>query len=252
MARRSLPARGHDRSLPHPGRRRHGRLVAPLLSALTALALGTPSAHADDPPLVYQPPLLGAPASRVGGGTRQPTDDAPVLQVLAPDHVGLTTRPQPDLYWFVSGPARSRAQIVVLADKAIDPLFEADLEPVPSAGIRRLSLADQGVTLAPDVDYEWFITLVTDPARRSRDVVAGGAIRRVAPDPALATRVAAAPARERPALWAEAGVWYDAVAALGDLLDTGADETTVRAARASLLEQVGLDEAARFDRAPRR
>src|ERR1043166_1113983 len=51
------------------------------------------------PMLAYQPPVRGAPFIRVDGGSRDGKGDIPALCVLAPDHVGLTTREQPSLFW---------------------------------------------------------------------------------------------------------------------------------------------------------
>ena len=49
--------------------------------------------------VVYHPPLRGAPAGRIGGASRggAPGVALPALEVLAPDHVGLTAREQPTL-----------------------------------------------------------------------------------------------------------------------------------------------------------
>jgi hypothetical protein len=46
-----------------------------------------------------------------------------------------------------------------------------------------------------------------------------------------------------PSLYAEAGLWYDAVAALGELIDQTPTDRTLVEQRAALLRQVGLPEA---------
>lgn len=51
---------------------------------------------------VYEPPLRGAPASRVGGASRSLNSIGVALNVLAPDHTGLTVREQPTFYWHLS------------------------------------------------------------------------------------------------------------------------------------------------------
>ncbi|MEO8326531.1 MAG: hypothetical protein ABI618_11810, partial [Nitrospirota bacterium] len=48
---------------------------------------------------LYQPPPRGAPGGRVGGGTRGPSSDLPLMWALVPDHVGLSAEVQPRLVW---------------------------------------------------------------------------------------------------------------------------------------------------------
>ncbi len=69
--------------------------VLPVLAVMGVLLYVT-NLSAQDP--LYKPPIRGAPATRVGGGTRGPGDKRPSVRVLAPNHVGFTTRAQPELY----------------------------------------------------------------------------------------------------------------------------------------------------------
>ena len=70
-------------------------------AAIYILATSFPLLAADAKVPVYQLPTRGAPAGRVGGGTRG-DKNVFVLSVLAPDHSALTTSEQPSLYWFIS------------------------------------------------------------------------------------------------------------------------------------------------------
>ena len=56
-------------------------------------------------------------------------------------------------------------------------------------------------------------------------------------------------AASRPALYAGAGIWYDAIDELSRLIAAQPENRELRIQRAALLEQVGLTEAAAFDRA---
>ena len=56
---------------------------------------------------------------------------------------------------------------------------------------------------------------------------------------------------DKPRIYAEVGLWYDAVSTLGDLIDTppkGITLQELRQQRAALLEQVDLEEVAAYDR----
>jgi hypothetical protein len=51
-----------------------------------------------------------------------------------------------------------------------------------------------------------------------------------------------------PHLYAEAGLWYDALAATSDLIDAAPHDVGLRQRRAALLEQVELPDIAAEDR----
>jgi hypothetical protein len=53
---------------------------------------------------------------------------------------------------------------------------------------------------------------------------------------------------QMPALYAEAGIWYDAIDQLSKQISADQSNRQLRERRAALLEQVGLREAAAFDR----
>jgi hypothetical protein len=202
---------------------------------------------APEPVVVYKPPPRGAPARRVGGGTRGAGGTATTIAVLAPEAVGLTLEEQPDLFWFISQPSRVRVEVALIEGTSPAPVKEVSLEGVQSAGIQRFALREHGVRLDEGTDYEWSVAIVPDEAARSGDIFSTGAIRRVTPDAALSEKLKGLSGIARASALAEAGIWYDALGTLGRALETGADPR-IRAARADLLQQVGLAEAAAFER----
>jgi hypothetical protein len=192
---------------------------------------------------LYKPPLRGAPGGRVGGGTRgMPGRDIFVLAVLAPDHTGLTTTEQPSLFWFISAATSLPVELTISDPNKVEPVLEARVPPAVERGVHRLRLADFGVRLAPGVTYQWSVTVVPDPARRSRDILASGMIQRVEPSVELASRQAAAPDLDAVRLYAENGLWYDALDAVSQLMESAPGDQMARRYRAALLQQVGLGE----------
>lgn len=189
--------------------------------------------------MVYKPPMRGAPASRIGGGTRGTGKGDFVLSVLAPDHTGYTSQAQPTLYWYASGPSTTTLEVTVIAEVAERPVLTQNLN-VTRGGVQSFDLAKHGITLKPDTEYEWFVSAVPDPAQRSKDLTSGGTIRRVSPDPAVQARIAAASERQAPIIYAEAGLWYDAIDALSRLIERYPSDGELQAQRAALLNQVGL------------
>jgi hypothetical protein len=198
--------------------------------------------------LVYKPPLRGSPAGRVGGGTRGMTDrESFSLQVLAPDHIGLTVHDQPSLYWFVSKPIAHPIELTVIERNAVEPLIEKVVKGPEKGGIQAIHLADYGVHLRRNVPYKWFVTLVTDPNHRSKDIMAGGIITLVEPPSSLLAKLKVADTNNAPYVYAEEGLWYDALEAISRMIDGSPTKADFRKQRASLLEQVGLNEVAKFE-----
>ena len=191
---------------------------------------------------VYRPPLRGAPGGRVGGGTRGTGREVFVLAVLAPDHTGLTATDQPSLYWFISSSTSTPVELTLTDPRATQPVLELRVPPPVQPGVHRLRLADHGVRLAPGVAYRWYVAVVPDSGRRSKDILAGGAIERVEPPAGLRATVAQADQAELPSLYAEAGLWYDAIAALSERIERAPQDAALRRQRAALLAQVGLPE----------
>ena len=197
--------------------------------------------------LLYQPPRgLGAPSAgrRVGGGTRGTNKSVPILSVLAPGHTGLTVREQPDLYWFASDVVTNPVELTLTLEKGDTPFLEKRLPAPTKAGIQKVCLSDYGVKLIPGERYTWSIALVLDPKRRSKDVIAVGAIERVE---RADMNLAAAPTTDAFYRLAADGLWYDAVMAISELIDTTPTDMALRKQRADLLDQVDLPEVGNFD-----
>lgn len=226
------------------------RVAFVALPAIAALLWGalTGNAEAADLP-TYKPPSRGAPAGRVGGGTR--SIQFPVRQVVAvfaPDHIGLTTREQPSLYWYASQPVATRVEIVAADERAGNALLQLAIASPTSAGVQKLDLARHGVRLQSDVEYLWTVSVDVGQTQRP----SSGRMRRIALNPELARRLQDTPTSEHVAIYAEQGLWYDAIAAIGELIEQSQNDPGLRMQRASLLEQAGLKEAAASDTTPSR
>jgi hypothetical protein len=114
-------------------------------------------------------------------------------------------------------------------------------------GIYPLRLSDFDIRLATGTPYQWFLTLVPDPNRRARDIVAGAIIERVKTPDALRSRLLKVSREEIPHVYAGAGMWYDAFMAISNLITDAPDNPVFRKHRAALLEQVGLSAVAQYD-----
>lgn len=226
--------------------------VPPSDGSTATLTMADSSGDADIPPPVYhppyQPPERGAPERRVSGGTRGADAEPAKVFVLAPETTGETMTTTPTLYWFVSQSVRDRVEVTVTEDEVATPLLDVTLEAPAHTGIYALSLADKHVALRPGTEYRWSVALVVDPERPAKDIVASGGILSVEPPAALRQQLTSAPVTSRPAILAGASLWYDALAVLSSEVAAQPNAKVFRAHRAALLDQIGLSEAAAFDR----
>lgn len=236
-------------------------------AAPSATAAGEAKGGAHRPaPILYVPPSRGrawrsagagtrglapsgasSPAGSTGAASAIATGARPTLAVLAPrDHVGQTEHPSPTLYWYLSAPSPSPIELTLVDDEAIEPLLRLRLPGPIDAGLHALPLADLGVVLPPNKVHRWFVALVHDPERRSKDELAEGAIERIAPL-APASSGSSSPPRTPEALRAAAlrsagqGLWYDALGTLSLALEQAPGDRSLAADRQALLDQAKLD-----------
>ena len=184
---------------------------------------------------------------RVTGGSRGTGESSVTLDVLAPDETGITTQEQPSLFWYQSKPADARFELTLLQDNKVKPIVQVQVERSTKAGIQRLKLSDYNAKLTPGVEYQWVVALITDPDNRSKDLVASGVIKRIEPNADLKAKLASAAPASAVGVYADAGIWYDALSLLSDQIDSDPGNKALRETRADLLRQVGLNKAASFD-----
>jgi hypothetical protein len=191
-------------------------------------------------PVVYKPPLRGAPGGRIGGGTRGVAGETLALSVLAPDDRALTVSEQPTLYWFISNRTSLPVEVVLMDPDGIRPMLELNLAPPTQAGLHPIRLAEHGIRIQPGIAYRWYVAVVPDAGRRSRDILAGGTVERIVPPADLSSTLSTAGRAERVAVYAGAGLWYDALTAVTTLVEQSPGDSVPRQQRAALLKQVGL------------
>ncbi len=185
----------------------------------------------------YKPPNRGAPSSRMGGGTRSISQ----LQVMAPQHTGISSRSEPRLFWFVSSGFRNEIHVSISEQGAAGTLLDIKLPPNAGGGIMSLDLAGHGLSLQAGSKYTWSVLLKPLPHERWPALKSASSIEVRAPDAELQ----ASAVEQRPYLAAEKGYWYDALDSR--LVEQQPDNQALRLQRVELLRQGGLDGVADYD-----
>ncbi len=195
-------------------------------------------AMAEGGPPEYAMPADALARVRISETYRSVGDAVPTLVALAPaGHAGRSSTPTPAVYWLQSAADPERRLRFTLLDANDMPLVERVIE-ADGDGVQGIELASLGVTLEPRETYGWLVELVDAPDAPSALALAGATLQTT--DFAPADRATAQALAER-------GLWYDALTAVSRAIEQS-DDPRLRLLRAELLEGVGLDEAAAFDR----
>lgn len=189
--------------------------------SLLILVASLPSLTRAEGLLIYKPLQTGAPALRIGGGTRGFSLTMPPIQLLAPQHTALTGRSQPALYWYLSEPNQQTIEITLLKKGIEEPLLSRQLPALSRAGLQSIYLSDYGVSLLEGEEYHWSVAVIDAKGQRSGDSVASASLRYHPPTTALSSVEQQA----------EAGYWYDA---LQQLIENHSPQVD------NLLKQIGV------------
>ncbi len=205
-----------------------------------------PSSKISEP--LYQPPRRGAPGGRVGGGTRGPSPGLPLLYALVPDHVAVTAEEQPPLVWYLSKATSLPLEFTVLEGIGVNPILEVRLSSPAEAGIHMISLGEYDLKFEQGKTYQWFVSLIPDPTRRSKDIITGGLLEVMSLPENIAEAVKQATPQEATKLLAKAGFWYDAIGVISEEIHDHSTDRALHDLRAALLEEVDLNTVAQVDR----
>ncbi|NJN86669.1 MAG: DUF928 domain-containing protein [Leptolyngbyaceae cyanobacterium SL_7_1] len=201
----------------------------------------------------FVPPDRGLPGRREGGGTRGSClrGQVPLTALMPASNFAQTTKTSPTFFWYVPPFLAETAEFVLL-DEHDNELYHTTVQLVEDGGVVSLSLPTVKDASGTDVsllnegqDYHWYFSLICDPDDRSGDVFAEGWIQRVQPTLALTNRLAIARTeREQAAVYAEAGIWHDALTTLAELRRSQPSNSALLSNWITLLESVDLENIA--------
>lgn len=205
----------------------------------------------------FRAPDRGAPVNRQGGGTRGPCfkDEQP-LTALVPRFASQTAAENLTVVWYMpemtnkNGEAPTPAIQFTLKDDSdrevysvSKPLTKSTKGVVGTPGIMSLTITSP-YPLKIGEEYTWELRVMCDSQSidRSDDQFVTVPIKRVAPNPTLATRLQQATPEERTVLYAEAQLWYELLANLFQLLRDRPNDPNLTEAWKKLLAEVDLQE----------
>ncbi|MBD2357575.1 DUF928 domain-containing protein [Tolypothrix sp. FACHB-123] len=173
----------------------------------------------------FKPPQRGTAPPSAGGATRGSycVQKNQLLTPLLPkENIGLTFSERPTFFWHVPANTVKTAQFSILAEgdeNSIedDVVYEATLNVPNKAGIMKFTLPEGSSPLKVGKRYHWYLTLICDRQNPPRNPSTEGWVERTQPEATLSKALEQADIRKRPALYAEAGIWHEALTSLVEL-----------------------------------
>lgn len=182
----------------------------------------------------FTPPKRGYPDGGItrGGGTRStPTlcvDPAsPPLAPLVPKTaMALTQAEYPRFFWFFPENTASRGEFRLFSvtnqgrglwDDTL--LYQTEFQISGESGIASLKLPDT-LNLPPlevGQPYRWYVSLMCNPLDPVHNITISGWVERSALAPQVQDRLEQLQGRDRAELFAQEGLWFDALETLADL-----------------------------------
>lgn len=229
--------------------------------------LNTPRIRFVQPTLERQPDNRGAPRDRKGAGTRGDCPDVkkpfialvPLMQTTVNQKqatantsttkyvLGLTAAEHPTFWFYVPYvPKNINSVKFVLLDEKDNSVTK---EPIAitlsnTPGVISVSLPATEKPLLIGQYYHWYFLIDCNPQSSSDDIAVEGLVQRIALKDDLTRRLQTATPRQRVALYAQFGIWQDAVTTLGELRRAKPQDTALTADWKDLLETVGLEDIA--------
>ena len=178
----------------------------------------------------YTPPQKPSRPKETGTNTTRgdscEANSSARLTALVPfSHVGQTISGHPTFTWFVPDSPPSPLQFWLLT-RTGELLYRTEIQSQP--GIMSISLPSNLPQLSIGQSYQWQVALVCDPNELSSNLVAAAEIQVVQPAASLQSQLAAAQTpQQRIDLYAESGLWYDALAEARKASETSQNQAAV-------------------------
>ena len=170
----------------------------------------------------FRPPNRGTSAATEGAGTRGSScialSERNKLKPLIPTgNIGLTVSEHPTFFGYIPKSNATQGQFVLI-DQNNQLVYRKSFALPSQPGIVSISLPTT-VALEIGKQYQWLFVLVCDPEDRSDSVISPPAwIERIEQSEPLAEQIKNATPETLPAVYAEAGIWFDALASRVKLL----------------------------------
>ena len=163
-------------------------------------------------------PPKGAPGNRTPAAARTgcPIVKKPMTALVPPTNIGLTISEHPTFWFYIPYQPTSANQIEFLLIND-NKGYKIPWQLTGKPGIISITLPKNKPVLEIGKKYNWVLNFICNPDNRLQDAVVKGYIERVSINSNLKNQLERVNTlRERILLFAEHGLWYDALTLLGE------------------------------------
>jgi Domain of Unknown Function (DUF928) len=220
--------------------------MAPTIAAQMTLSKGQITAETTNSGLIaqFKPPKVGQPPASAGGGTRGSactTGDKKLSPLLPKANWGLTTAERPTFFWYQPKSSSKKAEFVLTTEKGEDIVYETNITLSQQAGIMNFTMPPGAPILEKGKRYRWFLTVVCREGDVGGNPTIDGWIDRVEQDSDLKQALVKGDKKKLAKLYAEKGLWYEAINSLAELKIKEPNNNLIRSDWQKLLNSVGLN-----------
>lgn len=173
------------------------------------------------------PPANGSPHDVVPGATRGNADLPTPLLYVPLDHVGLTTKEQPVLYFYIPKTTTNQVAITLIDTETNDTISAPLLDGIKTKGMQRFDVAATGHSLKPGATYNWTVSVRASSGGPSHNAFTSAFIQYLQPNADLKTKLAGKDADEQAAIYGEGSIWFDALAAEVDAMKANPNDAAI-------------------------
>ncbi|MEH2237788.1 DUF928 domain-containing protein [Nostoc sp.] len=205
------------------------------------------------PPLPPGPP----PGGRVRGGAKRGTTckltklDLTALMPFTEETNsvtnvwGQTTVERPSWFFYVPYTKDLPYEVeFVLQDHDSNEIYQKAIALPDKPGVIRVSLPTTAPALALNKQYHWFFTINCDQQKNSPPTFVQGVIQRVELNPAVVKELQTTEPLKRYAIYAQNGIWYEALTILAQLRQKNPKDAALQAEWRNLLSSIRLNDIA--------
>jgi Domain of Unknown Function (DUF928) len=190
---------------------------------------------------------------RTGGGRRDTClNITPKLTALVPETQetatvtnvwALTTEERPTFWYYVPYTKNSGypAEFVLQNDKSV-PIYTKQVSLPQQAGIISIKIPANEPALELNKQYRWFFKVYCDQNRQAPPMYVEGVINRVKLAADANQKLQTASALQRFAIYAENGIWHQALSTLIELKQQNPQDNAIKTNWSNLLTDIGLPE----------
>ncbi|WP_071188166.1 DUF928 domain-containing protein [Trichormus sp. NMC-1] len=184
------------------------------------------------------PPTVGA-ATRSASCLQGKKEITPLIPA---DKLGLTLNGHPTFYWSVPTLPVRTAQFTIEINGDEQPFYETDITLPKQPGILSFTLPKNTPELAIGKTYRWYLTIICDGEDSSNNPYVAGLVKRTQADLTLLNALAKATAWQLPSIYAESGIWHEALTTSVELRCTQPNDLVIKLNWRQLLTSVGLND----------